>query len=84
MGDEMATERESRTGWPGTIVQVGMRVRIRARGYGHHAYGTVLELDGPDRQCVVRLDRVHHTRAGFAAGNRVSIGPWWLEGEPMH
>jgi len=74
-------------GWAETGVAVGDRVRVHAKGFGHCCLADVEDFVDRLEDCrgdfaVVRLDRVGKTRAGWRAGQRTTLGVWWLEGEP--
>lgn len=63
-------------GWNGTKVEVGRTVKVWAENFGRGVQAVVCEINGGF--AVVEIVKTAK-RCAFAAGNKVTLGVWWLE-----
>lgn len=71
-----ASSLGSGNGWNGTTVEVGNTVQVWAEHFGRGVRAVVRELNGGF--AVVEIVQTAK-RCSFAAGNKVTVGVWWLE-----
>ena len=63
-------------GYNGTTVEEGIIVNVWAKHFGRGVTATVLKITGNAAEIeIIKTSK----RCAFRAGNRVSLGVWWLE-----
>lgn len=68
------------TGWNGTTIKNGQTVRVwdkAVRGARGVVEGRVSECG--EKFCTLTITKVSGKASAYEAGNRITIGCWWLE-----